>query len=631
LYVEIKLKSFFTYFDRLYRFFINQGVDKDISLREASRVRLSNGLALFLILNIIVGVQLGSYWDATSLMVMYGAGVLHLLSIFVLNRNRYYKLARLTIISTANLIATYFSYREKGVDIHLFLIPISYLAFILFARRDKHYIALAFAFSAILLLSKLYLPEDFFSKSTTSISQNLEFSKKFVHIEVFIVCIFFVFYMFWESKKTASLLAQEVTRKEKAEAELDRYYHANLYLSQSEAIRSGDLDLALREIAKISGQAMQVRRVNIWKYDSEKRQIECLCHYDQEGSTNLVGHCIKEEDVPHYFQYIIKENLITAPQAQTDEISKELRDNYLIPNSIFSLLDIPIKIEGKMQGLVCFEATQHARLWSINEKEFGLNIASTIALAMEAFNRKQINQKLQESLEDQQAVLGIVAHDLKNPMSGAISACDILKTMTEDIKDEYLKTELQSYLELIAQSQRHGLYIINELLETVNLENTKELFDLEKIELSTVILPIINLLEGNAHKKKIKITHNFFQEDLFVLMNVSQLVRVIENLISNAIKYTYPNGEIEVKLSKGTDYQLISVKDNGIGIPQDLLPIIFDKFTKAKRKGTQNEASTGLGMFISKQIVKAHQGEIWVESREGEGSIFYVKLPILVD
>lgn len=624
------MKSFFTYLRNLYQFLINQGIDKDTSIREASRIRLSNGLAFFLIINILTGLWIGDKWDTTALIVMYGSACLHLFSVFV-NHLKKHQLAKLIVIIVANAITFYFSYREKGVDIHLFLIPVSFLGFILFARRNKKYIYTTLLISFILLLFKLFEPIDFSEYAVVSISTDLEFSKKFVQIELFLVCIFFVYFMFWEGKRTASVLAQEIIRKEKSEDELERYYHANLHLSQSEEIRSGDLEVALLEIAKIAGQAMQVERVNIWKYHTEEQKIECIAHYDQTGTSNIKGAVIQQSDVPIYFRYLQQEDLIISPDARLDDATKEFTNNYLIINNIYSLLDIPIKIEGKMQGIVCFEQTGQIRQWTVNEKEFGLNISSTIALAMEAAHRKQINLKLQDTLASQQALLGIVAHDLKNPISGAISACDVMKIMTEDIENEDLRTELQSYLQLIAQSQKHGLGIINDLLETVNLESTKEAFDLERIELNTAIHPIINLLEGNANKKNIKISHNFYQEDLYVLANASQLTRVIENLITNAIKYTHLNGEIKINLKQDNDYQLISVQDNGIGIPKDLQPFIFDKFSKAKRKGTQNEASTGLGMFISKQIVEVHHGQIWAESEEEQGSIFYVRLPALIE
>lgn len=621
------MKAIVDHIKLVYHFLINQGINTETSIRDAARIRLSNGLAVFLVCNILFGLWIGKNWDTFSLIVMWTSALLHLLSLF-LNHIGRHQLAKILVVAVANLITIFFSLREKQVDIYLFLIPISFLSFILFARRDRNYIFLSLSFSVFLLFFKLFSSIDFFPQSPP-IGENLVLMQKIVHIELFFICLVFVYLMFREGKKTASLLANEIIRQNKSEEELNQYYHANLHLSQSEAIRLGDLDKALQEITKVAAETLAVSRVNIWKYEIHKQQIVCLAHYDMFSVEPLKGFTINALDYPVYFKHLSNESLLVINDARNAEASKEFEASYFIPFDIYSLMDIPIKIEGKMEAIICFEQTKEKRTWTINEREFGLNIASTTALAMETANRKAINLQLQDLIKVKNVILSVVAHDLRNPIGGTISACNVISNIIEDLEDIEKKNELKMYLDLITHGQQHAFDIINDLLETAALENSDAKLSLEKIELNSLIHPIVNFVDKLATKKSIKITHNFYKKELYAPINVTKFTRVLENLLSNAIKYTPRGGEISILLDGGNTHHLISVRDTGIGISKNIQKTIFDKFTSAKRTGTDNEATTGLGLFITKQIVEAHQGEIWVESTEGEGSTFYVKVPAL--
>jgi signal transduction histidine kinase len=111
-------------------------------------------------------------------------------------------------------------------------------------------------------------------------------------------------------------------------------------------------------------------------------------------------------------------------------------------------------------------------------------------------------------------------------------------------------------------------------------------------------------------------------------VNKSQITRVFDNLIINAIKFTHAGGIVLVTLTKKGTHVVIEVKDNGIGIPENLKDGIFKPFTSSGRQGTSQEQSTGLGLSIVKDIVEKYSGEIWFESVEGKGTSFFVKLPL---
>ncbi len=111
-------------------------------------------------------------------------------------------------------------------------------------------------------------------------------------------------------------------------------------------------------------------------------------------------------------------------------------------------------------------------------------------------------------------------------------------------------------------------------------------------------------------------------------VNREKLWRVVSNLIANAIKFSPTGAIIRVSLQEETDHVRITVEDHGIGIPQEIGSKIFDMFTEAKRVGTGGEESFGLGLAIAKQIVDAHGGKIWFDSKPGNGTTFFVELPL---
>jgi signal transduction histidine kinase len=164
--------------------------------------------------------------------------------------------------------------------------------------------------------------------------------------------------------------------------------------------------------------------------------------------------------------------------------------------------------------------------------------------------------------------------------------------------------------------------------------------DISKIESGRLELEIaqndyIDFLNKNielnkyfANEKGMSINLGPRGEIPFVDFDKNKIEQLLNNLISNAIKYSYPNTEINIEVKREGEFVLTKVIDQGQGIPEDELPDIFKAFQRASTKPTAGEKSTGLGLAIAKKIVEGHKGEIWVESKFGKGSTFYFTLPI---
>lgn len=230
--------------------------------------------------------------------------------------------------------------------------------------------------------------------------------------------------------------------------------------------------------------------------------------------------------------------------------------------------------------------------------------------------------ELTKNKEERDRILNVVAHDLRSPLSGIAG---ISKMM---LADDKVVEDNKEMFKLIEQSAESTLRLINDLMHT-NI-NSVEQYQFQDIELNKLVQQILQMLVFTAKEKNIIIEANITKQKIVLKADKDKLDRVISNLVTNAIKFSKPGSIIHVSLHLNGEFAEIIVKDNGIGIPEYLQGKIFDLFTTAKRKGTAGEKSYGLGLAICKKIVEVHEGFIHVESKEGQGSSFIVKLPLKV-
>ena len=217
-------------------------------------------------------------------------------------------------------------------------------------------------------------------------------------------------------------------------------------------------------------------------------------------------------------------------------------------------------------------------------------------------------------------ILGMVAHDLRNPI-GAVETIAMMMEMEEVDK------ETHENLEMIKASCAKARGIISDLLQAANNENIN-IIDTQRTELNHFLKRIISdwKVQRNARNNLVLIGS---KNQLFAEINAEKFQRVIDNLITNALKFSKENGKIDIYLSEKDNQAVIEVRDYGVGIPADILPFIFERFSKARRPGVRGEQSTGLGLSIAKQIIENHKGTIEVTSEERKGSTFTIRLPLV--
>jgi len=168
--------------------------------------------------------------------------------------------------------------------------------------------------------------------------------------------------------------------------------------------------------------------------------------------------------------------------------------------------------------------------------------------------------------------------------------------------------------------------MINILLRS-GLADENEPIQKEPVDLRSLLYDAVELLQFRANEKKQQLIFEGGGVPIITAVNRENIWRVFNNLIINAIKFSETNGIIHIGIKTVKDGILMSVADNGIGIPEKDRDSVFDMFTSAKKRGTNGEEAFGLGLSISKKIIENHEGKIWFESNPGEGTVFYVQLP----
>lgn len=234
------------------------------------------------------------------------------------------------------------------------------------------------------------------------------------------------------------------------------------------------------------------------------------------------------------------------------------------------------------------------------------------------------NRELDELNKLKNQFLGIAAHDLRNPLGVIMGFSEFL---LEDAEENGSEDNLMM-LNSILTSSEFMLRLLNDLLDVTAIESGNLNLNLVKTDLVPIVKKNVELNNVISHKKNISI--HFIQSGQFPEINFDsgKIEQVLNNLISNAVKFSQPGTNVFVRLSENESEIIVSVSDQGPGIPEPELEKLFKPFKKTSVQSTAGEKSTGLGLSIVRNLVLGHKGKIWVESKVGKGTTFYFSLPV---
>lgn len=232
--------------------------------------------------------------------------------------------------------------------------------------------------------------------------------------------------------------------------------------------------------------------------------------------------------------------------------------------------------------------------------------------------------KLEELNRLKNEFLGIAAHDLRNPIAIVKMYSDFLLQQGA----ENLSAQQIEFLKKINKNSEFMLNLLEDLLDVSKIEAGKLELKLTPGDYVTFVKNNIEPNRALASQKGIQINMTAVTPLPDIIFDKDKMEQVLNNLISNAIKYSFPNTTINVRIFKENDSVITEVIDQGQGIPPEEIPNLFKEFHKTSVKATGGEKSTGLGLAIVKKVIEGHQGKIGVSSEVGKGSTFYFSLPL---
>ena len=344
-------------------------------------------------------------------------------------------------------------------------------------------------------------------------------------------------------------------------------------------------------------------------------------YYDQRGQVDSAYLSLKA------FRYI-KDSLdpLSKPaqgmdmNRQLQHISGEYELNFLQKEDQLKTVYLFIAIFFSLMAVVI--------IWMIAQygKRSRKNIAQLTQLnqTISHQNDHMVNTlgALEQSQQDNARITKLLAHDLRNPIGATAGMVNLL------LQDQHASEEQRQMLELIRRAGENALELIQDLTQLNPLQSDMKK---EPVDIQSILHYCVDLLRFKAQQKDQQLELQIDpQSDLLSLsVNKEKIWRVISNLITNAIKFSPRGSFILVETAQENGYVIISVRDQGIGIPEDMKDKLFLLTAETKRNGTAGEESFGMGLGISRQIVEAHGGRIWFDSDEHKGSTFYVILPTI--
>ncbi len=217
-----------------------------------------------------------------------------------------------------------------------------------------------------------------------------------------------------------------------------------------------------------------------------------------------------------------------------------------------------------------------------------------------------------------------VSHELRTPLTSVKSYLEALDegALSEPVAPDFIKVSLDE--------TNRMMRMVTDLLHLSRIDNASSHLDVELINFTAFITFILNRFDkmrGPDEEKKYELVRDYPITSVWIEIDTDKMTQVIDNILNNAIKYSPDGGKITVTMKTTDDQMILSISDQGLGIPKQDLPRIFDRFYRVDRARSRAQGGTGLGLAIAKEIIKQHKGFIWAKSEYGKGSTFTIVLP----
>ena len=326
--------------------------------------------------------------------------------------------------------------------------------------------------------------------------------------------------------------------------------------------------------------------------------------------------------------YILRSGQDMLIDAKKDVELREKGETDLIGQPAEIWLGVSLKIKNKTIGVIVLQDYHDKSTYGEEEKQVLIYVSEQIAMAIskkkDEDELKRYSEELQELNKSKDKFFSIIAHDLRSPFYGLLGLTNIIKSEYEELQLD----ETKAYLDELYSSTSNLYTLIENLLEWSRIQSGSMTFQPEGIDFKELMEEVISVLNQTAQLKSISII-NDINNCLMIHGDRAMIRSLMQNLISNAIKFTHDGGSINISCSKINDEKVeVKVKDTGVGISNDKISKLFRIDENTSSPGTNKEKGTGLGLLLCSEIVEMHESTINVSSEIGKGTYFSFALKL---
>jgi signal transduction histidine kinase len=370
------------------------------------------------------------------------------------------------------------------------------------------------------------------------------------------------------------------------------------------ALDKSDFDEVVRRVLMTDARELDVERVNCWAL--EDAAIRCVSGYLRKEDRFESGTVLVASSCPSYFRALADDPIILADDARADVRTREFTDGYLIPLGITSMMDVPIWVRGRLWGVVCHEHVGPARRWTDAERDFAISIGHIVSMAVEASERADAERTARFS----EFFMGVLSHDLRSPLSSIRGSAEVLLQRNNDDTTKVLTQRIARNTDLMVR-------MIEQLLDFTRirigggmpmLRASVDVAELARRAVSDLAPELASRVDVEVRGNPVGI------------YDADRMWQAVTNLVANAFEHGAGTGRVRI-LVDGSAADTVTLKVTNKGsIPSDLLPVIFDPFRRHQVRLPDRRQGLGLGLFIVREIVAAHDGTIVATSNAGEVS-----------
>ena len=368
---------------------------------------------------------------------------------------------------------------------------------------------------------------------------------------------------------------------------LKQYIETIEELATNVSLRVGNYEEAVKSVLVKSAETLEVDRVNTWMLSEDHSSLECMYSYVQSKKSFIDEITLFKKNMPNYFKDLTKRGIKVNHNVFDDPNNKEIFEDYINRYNIKSMIDVPLRSEGKMIGVICFERVGTFQDWTLEEQKFTQSVAHILSLTYESAEKKKLLENLTKSLKDKEVLLRELNHRVKNNMSVILS---LLRIQQRKSKDDF---HAQLMEEVISQ-----IYSMASIQDSMYLDS-----NYHYVNFSSYLNHLIDYLHASMGNGKIVRIEKEFVDISLDIAKAIPCGLIANEIITNAFKYAFNDDLSEAKLSivLSTKKRMLRllIRDNGPGIEN------------------LNEKIQGVGLDLVHELSRQANGNLTIENEGG--------------